>query len=236
MADSGGGKSVTPHRASRSVFVGIVFAVLFMLVAGAAGYFYLAKTGALTRTDNIQQVAVVFASHAEDGAQVAGVVALVSQGGRSVRLLDPEQAVTIPGTSFSKLGDAYPFGGGKTVADVLSGSAAGPAAYVDVAEADWIALLERGGAVEVVVPKALEVFDGTRLVSFAEGTQTVPAADVPSLLRGANYLASAERMWIVDAVGEASIDALAAEGARTRVKTNLTAGAYSMLLAGMQAR
>lgn len=84
---------------------------------------YLAKAGALTRTDRLDSVVVVFASRAEDGAEVAQVVALVTGGGRTVRLLDPQGAVTIPGSSYQTLADAYPFGGGEAVARALGGAA-----------------------------------------------------------------------------------------------------------------
>lgn len=96
--------------------------------------------------------------------------------------------------------------------------------------------MRRGGAVRVVLPQPLEVFDGKRLVSFAKGTQTVPADDIPALLRGVAYLGSADRMPVVDAVGEASLRAFGAEGARTRVQTNLTSEAYARLLAALRAR
>jgi hypothetical protein len=219
----------------RALYV-IALAVVIVVVGGAAGYLYAARTGVFTRTDRIDRAVIVFASHAEDGAEVAQVVADVTDGGRSVRLVDPRSAATIPGTSYDQLGDAYPFGGGEAVAAALTGLSGANVAYVDVSEAEWIALLSRTGDVRVVVPKALEVFDGTRLVSLAAGTQTVPAADVPALLRGVAYLGAADRLGVVDAVGEASLSALASEGTRTRVRTNLTAEAYARLVAALMAR
>jgi hypothetical protein len=227
-------------RSSKGSVTTVALAVAVILLVGAAGYLYVAKSGALSRTDSLDSVVVVFASRAEDGAEVGQVVAQVTDDGRSVRLLDPRQTATIPGTSYDKLGDAYPFGGGKAVADALAGDGGTPIAYVDVPEAEWIALLDRRGTVSVDVPRALEVFDGKKLVSFAEGTQTVAAADVPALLRGAAYLETADRMRVVEAVGEASVSALAAQGApagaRVGVRTDLTAEAYARLLAGLGAR
>jgi hypothetical protein len=158
-------------RAQGVVFYGSVIAVVLALVAVGAGYVYLEKSGAFTRTDSLDRVVVVFASHAEDGAEVAQVVAVATDGGRVARLLDPQQEVTIPGTSSSKLLDAYPFGGGKAVADALGGGKT-LNAYVDVPEAEWVALLKRAGDISIVLPKSIEVFDGTRLVSFGEGTRT----------------------------------------------------------------
>jgi hypothetical protein len=224
-----------PGRAGMAYGI-VLLVIVLVLAAGAAAYFYAAKSGVLTRTDKLDRVVIVFASHAEDGAEVAQVVADVSDGGRSVRLVDTRSAATIPGTSYDRLGDAYPFGGGEAVAAALTGLRGAGVAYVDVSEAEWIALLARGGGVSVVVPKALEVFDGSRLVSIAEGTQTVPAVDVPSLLRGVAYLETAERRAVADAVGEASVSALGVEGARTGVRTNLTAEAYARLLEGLRAR
>jgi hypothetical protein len=100
-----------------------------------------------------------------------------------------------------------------------------------------VALMQSSApAVLVVLPKPLEVFDGSRLVSFTEGTQTVAPADIPALLRGAAYLGSAERMRVVDAVGEASVTALGSAGASTPVRTNLTADAYAKLIAALRSR
>ncbi|MDO8916107.1 MAG: hypothetical protein Q7W16_08505 [Coriobacteriia bacterium] len=246
------------------VFGWIVLSVAVVALAMGAGYLYVMRSGALTRVDSLERAVVVFASHAEDGAEVAQVVALVSDDGRTVRLVDPRQSVTIPGTSFSELGDAYPFGGGKAVAAALAGEAA-PGGYVDVPEAVWVAMLSRsaggaggaggagaGAGVRVVLPKAMDVFDGTRLVSFSEGTQSVVAADVPALLRGAAYLETAERMRVVTAVGEASIAALAGSGAAAAtsaggrvgsggvaaasVRTDLTAEAYMRLITALASR
>jgi hypothetical protein len=222
-------------RAQGVVFYGSVIAVVLALVAVGAGYVYLEKSGAFTRTDSLDRVVVVFASHAEDGAEVAQVVAVATDGGRVARLLDPQQEVTIPGTSSSKLLDAYPFGGGKAVADALGGGKT-LNAYVDVPEEEWVALLKRAGDISIVLPKSIEVFDGTRLVSFGEGTRTVSGVDVPALLRGAAYLDTADRMKVVGAVGEASLRALAADATRTRVRTNLTAEAYARLIEALSAR
>jgi hypothetical protein len=228
--------SVSARRASRGIFNGTVIVVVCLLAAGVAGYMYLSRTGVLTRVASLDRVVIVFASHAEDGAEVAQVVAQVTDEGRTVRLLDPQEAVTIPGTSYDRLADAYPFGGGQAVADALTGPKGVSGAYVDVQEARWIALLQRGAAVEVDLPKPLEVFDGTRLVSFAEGTQAVPAVDVPALLRGVAYLGTTERMRVVEAVGEASLAALAREGATAGARTDLTAEAYAKLIAALRAR
>lgn len=230
---------MTARRASRGVRNGIVLAVAVVLVAGAAAYFYLVRSGALTSTDTIDRVVVVFASQAEDGAEVAQVVALVTDG-RDVSLIDPQRTASIPGTSYDKLADAYPFGGGGAVAAALDGTGVLPYAYVDVPEVEWVALLQGNAYLRVVVPKPIEVFDGQRLVSFAEGTQTVPAANVPALMRGIAYLDSADRMRVVRAVGEASLYALGAgdevEVEAEGVRTDLTPDAYARLLASLRAR
>ena len=225
-------------RRSSGALWWIALVVAVVAVAGG-GCLSLAKSGRLDRTDSLDRVVVVvFASQAEDGAEVGQVIAVATGGGSTVRLLDPRQSATIPGTSYDKLGDAYPFGGGKAVADALAGDASARNAYVDVPEAAWIALLQaRGGAVSVVLPKALAVFDGTRLVSFSEGTRTVAPVDVPALLRGAAYLETADRMRVVEAVGEASLSALAgAGGPAGAVRTDLTPEAYARLLGALEAR
>lgn len=184
-------------------------AIALALVALVAATAYLALAGPLKPSDDLDRVAVVFASHGEDGAQLAQVVALVTENGRKVELLDPETKVVIPGTSYDRLRDAYPFGGAKAVAQALTNRAGGHVSYVDVTEATWLKLLPPSTPTEITLPKPVEVFDGARMVSFAEGTNKVTAADVPLLLQGLQYLEPSQRAPVLESVSKASLAALA---------------------------
>lgn len=221
-------------RISTAVKYGVIAGLVAVAVVGIGGYAYLRSTGALTKTQTLDRTVVVFSSRAEDGAQVAQVVALVTDGGANVEFVDPTTTATVPGTSYTKLGDAYPFGGARGVADALAVRAGGRVAYVDVTEKAWTDMVASSvgtGGVGVVLPRSLEVFDGTRLVSFRSGESTIAAADVPHLMQGAVYLDGTARAAVTMQVGKASLRALgvAAAADAGALGTDLSERAYARL-------
>ena len=179
-----------------------------LLLVAAAGYLYLLRNGVLSRVDNLDRVAIVFSSHGGDGAQIAQVIALVTEDGHAIEFVDPATRVTVPGTSFSHLRDAYPFGGAAAVAQLLAPRAGGRVAWVDVPEGRWVALLQAGPSVQVTLTARMDVFDGNRLASFPAGGSTVSARDVPLLLIGAERLPAAQRDGVRSSVASASLEAL----------------------------
>ena len=106
-----------------------VVCLAVLLLAAAAGYLYLERSGALSRVDSLDRVAIVFSSHGEDGAQLAQVIALVTKDGNSIEFVDPDTPVTVPSTSFGRLRDAYPFGGAALVAQLLEPRVGGRVAW-----------------------------------------------------------------------------------------------------------
>jgi hypothetical protein len=208
---------------------GVIAAFVVLAVAGVGGYFWLQSRGATSKSQSLERVVVVFASRGEDGSQLAQVVAVVTDDGRSVRFHDPGEKVTIPGTSYTMLRDAYPFGGAKMVAGALTSDASVRTSYVDVPEAVWLRMLEARGPLAMEIPAPIDVFDGERLVSIGEGTATVPAADVPLMLQGASYLKAPGAMSVIEQVGKASLAALGASRDRVGVQTDLSDEAFARL-------
>ena len=185
-----------------------VVCLVLLILAAAAGYLYLEHSGALSRVDTLDRVAIVFSSHGEDGAQIAQVIALVTKDGHAVDFVNPDTGVKVPNTSFAHLRDAYPFGGAALVAHLLEPRAGGRVAWVDVPEREWMKLLQAGPSVEVTLSAGMHVFDGNRLATFPSGHSTVSAADVPLLLVGAARLPAAQRDSIRSSVATASLEAL----------------------------
>jgi hypothetical protein len=221
-------------RVSTAVKYGVLAGLVAVVVIGVGGYAYLSSTGALTKTQTLDRAVVVFSSAAEDGAQVAQVVALLTDGGAKIEFVDPTATATIPGTSYTKLADAYPFGGARGVADALAGRAGGRVAYVDVPESAWTSVLASQvgtGGIGVVLPQSSEVFDGTRLVSFRSGENRVSPADVPHLMQGVAYLGGTARMAVTTQVGVVSLRALgvAAPADAEMLGTDLSKRAYTRL-------
>lgn len=213
---------------------GAIAGLIVVAVVGIGGYAYLAATGALAKTTTLDRTVVVFSSEAEDGAQVAQIIALVTEDGGKVEIIDPEATATIPGTSYTSLGDAYPFGGARGVADALEERAGGKVAYIDVPESTWQSILPTQG-VPVILSDDMEVFNGERLVSFVAGETTVTAGDLPHLMQGIRYLPPENRLAATVYVGEASLKAFggAPANAVEGLETNLTATAVERLRAAL---
>ena len=207
----------------KAVATGALSALLVLALAAGGGYVYLRATDSLSKRTDTATVALVIASRGEDGATVASLVGLVASSDATTTItdVDPDTRVTIAGTSYDRLKDAYAFGGGAAVAKALPALASAPTpaapapAYVAVPEAVWRSALDRGGepGVRVTLPQALDVFDGRTLTSLPAGEQTLRSDEVAALLRALAYVPAAERSGVRTALIRGIASALATQGA-----------------------
>ena len=199
---------------------GIAILVCGLLVA--VGY-YLRSPESPFSSPSPDNVLLVIASPAPDGAATAGLIGTVA-GGRLTDV-DPETTVTIPGTSSSKLGDAYTFGGGAGVVAAAQGQlGSGSLAYVAVPQATWGAAVTRAGGARVTLPDAMAVFDGTTLTTLSPGQQTLDATQVAAVVRGLSYLPVADRQALRAALLQGVSAALATTpGVASEVQSDLPA-------------
>ena len=168
------------------MLVGAVLALVLVAVLAVGGYVYAHSTGT-TDASKLERVVLIFESPAEDGATVAALVTIVSNG----KLTDvaPDKKVTIPGTTAGLLRDAYVFGGGGGVARALGeGDEGGPTAFVAVPPSTWATAVDDAGGVSVNVPQALTVFNGSELITIRPGAQKLSAKQVAALLDAQGYL------------------------------------------------
>jgi hypothetical protein len=138
---------------------------------------------------------VVASAGGTDGSRVAEIVGVLDMTGDkvAVRLVDPWMRVTVPGTSYDRLRDAYPFGGGPAVATAYAhGTGTSPLPVVTVSEEGLRAVVSRLGGVAADVPADAEVFDGKQLHSFRAGVTTLDAEAVVALLQSADYVGGAD--------------------------------------------
>ena len=207
----------------RWVLIGAASAVVLVaLVVGAL----VMNTGA-GRGDSSSEaptkVVVVFAMAGEDDVVTAQLVTIVDPSSGSFELQETSATVSIPGTSFSLLRDAYPFGGAKAVATAIEGgSLKSGTAWVDVSPAAWGQLLASGVDVTITVP--FDTYDDVtdHYSAFEVGPQRVAAADLRALVNGVAYLAPDSRQAILDAVAKASLRALASTTPPQGVLTSLS--------------
>lgn len=217
---------------------GVVAAVVVLLLVGVAGA-ALVLTGGLGGTtvsaEELDRVLLVAASANESGEVVGQIIAVVSVAERRVEPVSPALEVAIPGTSYSTLGDAYPFGGGEGTASAYERTSDELLPYVALTPEQLQIAIEGAGGLEVTLPADLSVFDGERLYAFEKGKQTLDAAEVRALLKGAPYLTSSERDELDTGLAEALADALGRSEVLglTDLDTNLDDAALGELKAAL---
>jgi len=209
----------------RWVLIGAASAVVLVaLVVGALVMSTGAGRGSAASSAAPTTVVVVFAMAGEDGVQAAQLVAAVDVATGAFELRETSATVSIPGTSYSRLRDAYPFGGAQAVAAALGGgSIAAGTGWVDVSQEAWQRLLASG--VDVTIPEAFQTFDDVaeRYSDFEVGVQHVAVEDLRGLVNGVAYLSPDSRQTILDALAKASLRALASATPSQGVLTSLTA-------------
>lgn len=216
----------------------VLLVIVALLVAGGViAYAAGLVGGAPVSAEELDRVLVVAASPDENGDVVGQIVMVadLTSDEISVESVSPAMPVTIPGTSFSQLKDAYPFGGGKGTAEALARSEGGATLpYVAISAAQLAGAVEAAGGVEVTLPEAMSVFDGERLFSLEKGEQRLDAEELQAVFKGSAYLGDDSREQLEAALAEALRAVLAAspgiidgsdtnldEGARTRLKAAL---------------
>lgn len=220
-------KRVTP--AVRAILTGALVAVLVLAVAAGGAWWYLRSTGALIEMERPATIVVVFSGPGDDGATIAQVVVQGGADASGMRSIPPETSVTVPGTTYGTVRDAYSFGGAKAVAAAVGGSDRS-VGWIDVPASSWAQVIDAAGGLRVTLPSEVDVYDGASLLSFPAGDVTVGGGRLPALMNGVAFLPSDGRARVRDAVAPACVRALARAGivAPTGVKTNLSPDAYAL--------
>jgi hypothetical protein len=198
----------------RALVWGLV-AGLLVVAAAVAWFATIVRSPEYAMRQPGDRVLVVVASReGTDAAQVAQLLGVVDLSGKTLRvgLIDPMTRVALPGTSYDRLRDAYPFGGGEGVAIAWSRhTASRPLPVVTLSEEALVALVDRLGGISVDVPAAANVFDGSRLYTIGGGTQRLSGAEVRALLSAADGMdAAGARPSVRVAVAMAIVGAMKA--------------------------
>lgn len=185
--------------------------VLGGLAVAVAVLFLTGKLGTTTvSAEELDRVLLVAASPDEEGEVVGQIIAVleVGDGSVSAEAVSPALDVAIPGTSFSTLADAYPFGGGAGTADAYARVTDEQLPYVALTPEQLSAAVEAVGGVRVDLPAPMSVFDGEQLYSLKEGIQTLGGAELRAVFKGAPYLTAAQRGKLDAELVEALIGSL----------------------------
>ncbi len=211
MSQPGGGGFASAFR------TGIITGLVFIVVVGVALGAYVALGHRLPGQGKAEsgRVLIVAGVPDENGDLIAQVIVDVEATDSSVPpvifSVDPTSAVTVVGTSYGHLRDAYPFGGGARVSEAyarLNGGVTLP--YIDLGPEAISQAIKATGGVTLDLPLAMNVFDGEDLYTFPAGKVLVDAEEFRAILNGLSYLPGAERRAVLGQAAE-SITALVAE-------------------------
>lgn len=189
----------------RVVVIGIALALLVVAAGAIAAVTGVLPIGSL-KPEVPTKVLVVVTAPNEDASQVAALPFLLQVQGQTFAPtpIDPEQRVQVSGTSAQTLADAYPFGGGKAVAEAyaqLSGQ--GVPDWIAVTPDTWIPLVDGAKGVEVTVPQGISSYAQGSLTILQPGQQTLTGKDVAALLSALSYLPTDQREAVRSSVQKA---------------------------------
>lgn len=206
--DAPAGRSVA-GAVRRGLLAGL--AAVLVIAAGVA---YLRLSGnrlPFERARDIDAVLLVVGLPDENGDVVAQCIAVADLARRTVSSIDPSTRVTIPGTTYSSLRDAYPFGGGDGVARAVAGlRGEEPMPWIALGPDAVFHVLGRTGQFGVQIDEPMSVFDGERLYEFPAGIVMVGTVkDLRAVLNGSAYLSPSARRHVLESVAAGIVDAIA---------------------------
>lgn len=220
----------------RSVRIAVL--ALVVVVAAVVALYLTGRLGSTgVATEDLSRVVLVGAGADENGDVVAQIVSIadVSGAGATLEPVSPAMSVTIPGTTYDTLADAYPFGGGAGVATALARARGGdPLPYVALSASALEAALEQQGSGKLTLPAPMSVFDGEELFTLSSGAQELTPAEVAAVFKGAPYLSADERAELDIELAEL-LASLVAETPFDQVDTDLSGAAYAALQSSLAA-
>lgn len=216
----------------------MVAGVLIVAVAVGGALLYRSWSGrAGVSAENLERVLIVAAAPDENGDVVGQIIVVVDVATGTLEPVSPALEVTIPGTTYSTLGDAYPFGGGAGTAEALARAEGGePLPYVAIGAGALMDAVQAAGGAQVTLRAPMSVFDGEDLYTFEAGEQTLDAEELGAVLKGAPYRTQDLRDKLDAELGQALVETLAAspETLEAVQDTDLSAEALGALQAAME--
>lgn len=215
--------------------------LLFVLVAaallGGAGYAaYRWADGKSVQTEEISKVLLVAVAPDDEGSTVAQAIGVLDLDTGGFSAVSPSMKVSIPGTSYESLSDAYPFGGGAGVSEALARARGeSPLPYAVIGGEELDQAVGAAGGVSVDLPEPMSVFDGKTLYTFNAGERRLTAEQLEAVFRGAPYASAALRDRLDAELANALLQALRADpSSLDGASTDLSAEALARVKAALK--
>lgn len=189
----------------RVVMIGIVLALVVVAAGAVAAMMGVLPIGPV-KPDVPTKLLVVVTAPNKDASQVAALPFLLQVEAQALvpSTIDPDQRVQVPGTSAQTLADAYPFGGGKAVAEAYAQVTGQEVPeWVAITPDTWIPLVDGAKGIEVTVPEGISSYAQGKLTILQPGDQTLSGADVAALISALDYLPSDQREAVRSSVQKA---------------------------------
>ncbi|MDP2182299.1 MAG: hypothetical protein Q8K99_06995 [Actinomycetota bacterium] len=224
----------------RSLAVGAVLGLVVVALV-AVGLYVFRGDELLGVSGSPSDLLVVLETTEADGAHVAGVILHIEVGEETctVEVVDPLAQVTLPGTSYTALKDAYPFGGAGSVAEIWADEAGRETpSWVALPEAVWGEIVDAEGGVVLDVPNPVNVYaDGEFVAIPAGAAQRLDSSAIRGLVADVAFNSEAGyademRIGIGSALSDvlrANWDAVADAVVEKRAKSNVSTTALGGL-------
>ncbi|MDA3935830.1 MAG: hypothetical protein PF636_03045 [Actinomycetota bacterium] len=203
----------------RPVLVGVVMALVVVGVLGV----WVFLGGDFGATQDVDHIVVALVTPDEDGIQLPQVMAHYEFGTAGVDMtpIDPDLEVTLAGSSYTKLKDSYPFGGGDLLAETWAEASGGEVPEWIVVTQEAFLSLVGDQKIMIDMPADAEVFDGAALFSFESGKAEYSGEEIVALMKGVEYLEVNDRNLVrLQLMGEIA-SLLSVDGGHTVVRTSL---------------
>lgn len=191
---------------ARALKLGALAGVAVALVGALAFFGWVVAHGGLPGEggNDVTSVLIMVGMPDENNDFVAQAMVRVdglNTASPTMTSVDTSASVTVVGTSYNKLRDAYAFGGGARVVESYERLWGARVPYLDYGPAAIDQIVEENGGISLTIPADMSVFDGDKLYTFTSGPATLSADEFRAVLNGAAYLAAGERTALLKEVG-----------------------------------
>jgi hypothetical protein len=173
---------------AKAAIVGGVIAALLAVALVAA----IALGVVSVPHEPLTRVLVIGTAPDQNGTAAAAFAYIHDTTSGEVTVLDTLEPSTVSGTSAANAFEAFPFGGGASVAAALSPQSGDPSLpWVVLPAETWISLVDEAGGATVEMPERFSSYSAGKLVLLEQGRQSLTGAEAATVAGSAGVFTSA---------------------------------------------